>query len=407
MGGMHATLLPDECLGHADAVYLGDGELLWAQVVADARRGRLRRVYRSRGGPAQAGGVLPRRDLFAGKRYLPISLMQFSRGCRFACTFCAISSYFDRQHHVRRIREVLAEIEAQDRKLLFFVDDNFLSNHEAAKAFLRELIPMRIRWVSQASIDMTTDPELMALLADSGCLGNVIGFESLTRESLVDMKKGPAWTGRRRGGTRPGWDRYARPVEVLRQHHLQTWAAFTLGHDADTADTVRETCDFAIANRFCFAAFNTLMPYPGTPLYDRLASEGRLLFDGRWWVHPEWRFNHAAFRPARLSADELTEACWQARSRWNRPSSVFHRFWDSRTHLSSPARALTYLMYNPIYSRETLKKQGMRLGYERASVPGPLPVREAWDDVVSPTVAAPAAMPHLPAGRPEPIRPAP
>jgi radical SAM superfamily enzyme YgiQ (UPF0313 family) len=363
MGGVHPTLAPDECLEHADAVYLGDAESLWAKLVEDAKRGRMRRIYRGRAGPAQGGGVLPRRDLFAGKKYLPITLMQFTRGCRFACSFCAISSYFDKQHFVRHTHEVLREIESQRRRIVFFVDDNFLSNHQAAKAFLRELIPLRIRWVSQASIDMTADPELMDLLEESGCLGNVIGFESLSATNLRAMHKGPAMRIPGRIGGSSGWDRYAKSVEILRQHHLQTWAAFTLGHDDDTSASIRETSDFAIANRFCFAAFNILMPYPATPLYDRLAAEGRLLFDGKWWLHPDWRFNHAAFRPARMSPEELTEATWQARYRWNRPSSVINRFFDTQTHLSSPAHAITYLKYNPLYSKETFKKQGMRLGY--------------------------------------------
>ena len=117
--------------------------------------------------------------------------MQFSRGCRFGCEFCAIHAYFDRTHVVRRTREVLDEIQQQDRRLIFFVDDNFLADHEAAKSFLRELIPLRIRWVSQASIDMTDDLELMELLADSGCLGNVIGFESIHPQTLAEMRKTP------------------------------------------------------------------------------------------------------------------------------------------------------------------------------------------------------------------------
>jgi radical SAM superfamily enzyme YgiQ (UPF0313 family) len=387
MGGVHPTLAPDECLEHADAVYLGDAEVLWARLVEDARRGRMRRMYRGHAGPAQSGGVQPRRDLFTGKKYLPITLMQFTRGCRFACSFCAISSYFDKRHFVRETREVLREIEAAPRRVIFFVDDNFLSNHEAAKRFLRELTPLRIRWVSQASIDMTADPELMALLEQSGCLGNVIGFESLSATNLREMKKGPAMRMPGRIGRAGGWDRYAKAVEVLREHHLQTWAAFTLGHDDDTSESIRETCDFALANRFCFAAFNVLMPYPATPLYDRLAGEGRLLFDDKWWLHPDWRFNHAAFRPKRMSPEELTEACWQARFRWNRPMSVISRFFDTRTHLSSPAHAVTYLKYNPLYSKETFKKQGMRLGYHEHSIhplrPGPLPGVDAGRDLVT------------------------
>ena len=376
MGGMHPTLAPDECLEHADTVYTGDAEFHWTRLVEDAKRGRMRRVYRAEAGPAQVGGVRPRRDLFIGKKYLNISLMQFSRGCRFACSFCAISSYFDRKHHVRKTDEVLREIEMQGRRVIFFVDDNFLSDHAAAKAFLRELIPMRIRWVSQASIDMTADPELMDLLEASGCLGNVIGFESLSATNLRAMHKGPAMRMPGRIGNAGGWDRYMKSVEILRDHHLQTWAAFTLGHDADTPESIRETGEFALANRFCFAAFNILMPYPATPLYDRLEAEGRLMFDGKWWLHPDWRFNHASFQPARMSPEELTEACWQARYRWNRPSSVINRFFDTQTHLSSPAHAITYLKYNPLYSKETFKKQGMRLGYHENSIhpqqPGPL-----------------------------------
>lgn len=373
MGGMHPSLLPTESLQYADAVFVGDAEDGWAALVEDARRGTLQRLYHGAPGVAQRGGVLPRRDLYEGKPYLPISLMQFSRGCRFACTFCAISRYFDHGHFVRPTAEVLDELEAQERSLVFFVDDNLLSNHEAAKAFLRALVPRKIRWVSQASIDMTDDPELMDLLEASGCIGNVIGFESLEQRSLRDMAKGPAL----RGG-RHGWDRYARAVEVLRAHHLQTWAAFTLGHDHDTEESTRATCDFALEHKFCFAAFNILMPYPNTPLYHRLQAEGRLLYDGQWWLHPDYRFNHAAFQPARMSPEALSAACWDARRRWNSLHSVVSRMFDPRTHLSSPARAMIYLAYNPLYRKETLKKQGMRLGYHADSivpgVPGPLPV---------------------------------
>jgi radical SAM superfamily enzyme YgiQ (UPF0313 family) len=376
MGGFHATLAPDECLEHADAVFVGDAETRWAEVVEDARRGRLHRLYRAQPDTPQAGGVLPRRDLFAGKGYLPVTLIQFTRGCRYACDFCAISAFFDRRHFVRRTREVLDEIAAQDRRFVFFVDDNFLSNHEAAKAFLRELIPLRLRWVSQASIDMTNDPELMELLEASGCIGHVIGFESTDARNLVAMKKGPALRLPGWDRTTRGWDRYAGAVEVLRRHHLQTWAAFTLGHDHDTAASIRDTVEFAIHHRFCFGAFNILMPYVGTPLYDRLAREGRLLYDGKWWLHPDYRFNHAAFRPRHLTPGELTEAAWDAKQRWNSVGSVFGRVWDFRTHLSSPARAFVYLAYNPLYRKENLKKQGMRFGYDAASihprVPGPL-----------------------------------
>ena len=115
-------------------------------------------------------------------------------------------------------------------------------------------------------------------------------------------------------------------------------------------------------NKFCFAAFNILMPYPATQLYHRLNSENRLLFDGQWWLHPDYRFNHAAFVPRNMTPDELTEACWECRRRWNMPRSILRRLWDFKTHLSSPLRMGVYLKYNPLYGRESHRKQGMRLG---------------------------------------------
>lgn len=361
LGGFHPTLHSEEALEHGDAIFIGDAELQWADVVEDARRGRLKRIYQSQGDEPQPGGIQPRRDLFRGKDYLPITLMQFSRGCRYACEFCAISSFFKRKHYVRPTQDILAEIEAQERKLIFFVDDNFLSNHEAAKKFLRELIPMKIRWVSQASIDMTNDTELMELLEASGCLGNVIGFESIDPRNLKLMKKAPNLIHR-------GWDDYQTQVEILRKYHLQTWAAFTLGHDWDTVASIRETYDFALHNKFCFAAFNILMPYPGTPLYDRLKKSGRLLWDGQWWLHPEYRYNHAAFIPKNMTPDELTEVCWSCRRDWNKASTILRRVWDFRTHMSSLPRLMVYLRYNPIYAREAYRKQSMLFGMFRDSI---------------------------------------
>ncbi len=382
LGGFHPTLVPDECRQHADAIFVGDAESRWQEVIDDLRNGQLKPIYESQPGLPQAGGILPRRDLFQGKGYLPITLTQFSRGCRFACEFCAIHAYFDRQHVVRRTHEVIREIQEQDRKLIFFVDDNLLADHEAAKLFLRELIPLGIRWVSQASIDMTSDLELMELVVQSGCLGNVIGFESINPETLSQMKKTPNLQGQSQHGLAANWDYYHQQCEVLRDFHLQTWAAFTLGHDGDTLASIRETFDFAMQNKFCFAAFNILMPYPRTPWYDRLASENRLLFDGQWWLHPEYRFNHAAFIPRNMTPDELTQACWECRKQWNTLGSIWHRIWDTRTHLRSPVRLGVYLKYNPLYGRESYRKQGMHLGLTDAVLHPPCSstIREHADE---------------------------
>jgi radical SAM superfamily enzyme YgiQ (UPF0313 family) len=353
MGGMQATLIPEEVAGHADSVYIGDAEFLWKQVIDDARRRRLQPLYRAPTGTPQPG-TPTRRDLFRGKGYLPITLLQFSRGCRFACTFCAVSVFFEQTQYCRDVREVVDEIRSQGRRLLFFVDDNILSDHEAAKALFRALIPLKVHWVSQASIDMTRDRELMRLMVQSGCVGHVVGFESLNPLDLRAMKKAPNLMG--------GFRDYKPQLQIIRDHGLQLWAAFTLGYDHDTRRSVERTLEFALENKFCFAAFNILMPYPGTPLYKTLAAEGRLLYDGKWWLHPQYRFNYAAFRPKSMSAEELTEACFYARSQFNSVGSIIRRAFDFKTNMRSLYRFGVYLRYNPIFRKEVFKKHGMRFG---------------------------------------------
>ena len=354
MGGMHATLIPEEAAQHTDAVYIGDAEFKWLEVLEDAKKGKLKPVYRAPAGVPQPG-FQPRREIFEGKGYLPITLMQFGRGCRYSCDYCAISVYFEKTHYYRQIDQTLAEINSQDRKHVFFVDDNLISDVEVAKLFFKELIQMKVQWVSQGSMDMTDDLELMDLMSRSGCLGNVIGFESLDPKNLQLMKKAPNMIG--------GFQKYAPQLEILKDFGLQTWAAFTLGHDFDTKASIHQTLEFAIKNKFTFAAFNLLMPYPNTPLYRRLKTEGRLLFDGKWWLHPDYQFNHAAFVPVNMTPNELTEATLLARRKFNSLPSLFFRAFDFRTNMSSLFRFGVYMAYTPLFRKETYKKQDMSLGY--------------------------------------------
>ncbi len=362
LGGMHPMLVPQECLQHADAILLGDAETVWETILTDAEAGRLQRIYRAPPGIAHPG-VLPRRDLFAGKGYLPMTLMQFSRGCHFHCNFCSITRYFDSRHFVRQVDEVVREIAKQKRKLLFFVDDNLCANRKAAKALFRALIPLKIRWVSQSSLDMLQDAEMMELMIQSGCLGHVIGFESITPGNLTEMRKGQ---------NLHAFDGYRSQVRRLRDYGLQTWAAFVLGYDHETRDSIRRTLDFALESRFTFAAFNILTPYPGTPLYDTLRAEGRLLYDGKWWLHPDYRFNYAAFQPARMSAEELTQACFEARATFSSLPSLVHRLLDFKTNLRNPVRLCTYLRFNPVFRKEVFKKHGMYFG-QRSSLSHGIP----------------------------------
>lgn len=356
-GGMHATLATSEVALHVDAVLSGDAESCWAQVIEDAMNKRLKPLYRSEGGVPQPRSMT-RRDIFKGKGYLPLSLMQFSRGCIYECSYCATSAFFKKRHFMRNIDDVVREIETQGLKFIFFVDDNIVGNPEQAKKLFRALAPLKIRWVSQASLDQTKDLELMDLMVKSGCLGNVIGFESIEIASLTSMKKGPNIAG---------FNFYKEEIEILNDYGMQTWAAFLLGSDTDTLDTIKRTVDFAMRNKFTFAAYNILMPYPSTPIFEKLKREKRLLYNEKWWLHPEYRFNYAAFKPRNMTADELTEACFHARKEFNSIPSLAKRLFARKTNMKSLASMAFYLTYASLFRKETFKKQGMLFGSSATS----------------------------------------
>lgn len=359
MGGMHAKLIPEEVAQYCDCVLVGDAEPIWELMINDFRAGRLQARYDAVQPECPQLNILARRDIFEGKGYLPITLLQFSRGCSHRCSFCASSVYFDAHHYCRPVEDVIAEIKSQKRKLLFFVDDNIVCSRQKAKELFRALIPLKVRWVSQGSIDMLNDRELMELMVRSGCLGLVIGFESISPDCISEMNKGTNKKGSE--------GMYKSEIEQLRKWGLQTWAAFTVGHDGDTVDSIRATCDFAIKNKFTFAAFNILMPYPNTPLYRKMEQEGRLLYGGKWWLSDQYRFNYSSIVPKNMTPEELTEISFDCRKRFNSVGSICRRALEPRTNLRTPYRFLTYLIYNPLFRKEVFKKQGMRFGLKESS----------------------------------------
>jgi radical SAM superfamily enzyme YgiQ (UPF0313 family) len=139
------------------------------------------------------------------------------------------------------------------------------------------------------------------------------------------------------------------------------YGTFVFGYDHDTVDSFDVTVDFAIENKLMLANFNPLTPTPGARLFDRLKKEGRLIYD-RWWLDPEYRYGHATYHPRGMTADELTEGCYGARTRFNTTISLAKRVLDPRTHLRNPRRLGIYLLSNRVSKREIHAKQGQHLG---------------------------------------------
>jgi radical SAM superfamily enzyme YgiQ (UPF0313 family) len=354
MGGVHPTLHPREVAPHADAVCQGDAESIWATVLYDARRGRLKPLYDARRAAAVAQPQVPRVSIYGRRRYLPLALAQFSRGCPHRCTFCAASAAFGSRHSCRDPQAVIEELQQRaDARIHFFVDDNLTADIPRAKHLLRLLTPLRLRWVCQMGIEAAADKELLALLKASGCIGFVVGFESIDRDNLLSMHKAVDLAA---------FDRYGRQLRALREYGFSLWAAFTLGHDNDTRTLLEDLASFAIKHRFAFAAFNTLTPYPGTPLYRQLDEEQRLLYDGQWWTHPEYRYNFAAFKPRHMSADRLTDVAFTIRKRFNALPSIVSRSAEALVTAGNRTALAQVLRYGLFFRQEIRRKQGMELG---------------------------------------------
>ena len=350
MGGYHPTFLPDEVLEHADAIVIGDAEHVWGQVVADARAGTLERRYEHPEFGSLAG-LHPDRSIFKGKRYAPISLVQYGRGCKFNCDFCSIRAFYGSSLRQRPVGEVVDEIKRARRKHVFLVDDNIFVDSPKAKELFEALIPLGITWSCQVSLDIAKDPELVALMVRSGCTTALSGFESLNQKNLRQMKKG--WNTKHQD--------YDTSIAVFQDAGIMIYGTFVFGYDEDTVDSFDEAVEFAIRKKFYLANFNPLTPTPQTPLIDRLREEKRLIYDP-WWLDPDYRYGSAIFHPRGMTADELTAGCFRARKAFNTYRSIATRAFDWRTNLRNPFRLGIYLASNLISRREIGSKQNAPLG---------------------------------------------
>lgn len=350
MGGYHPTLMADEVLEHADVIVIGDAEGSWEKLLDDFRDGNLQKRYS--GGNAQAlDDYRMDRSIFNGKKYVPVELVQYSRGCRFTCEFCSIEAFYHHQVRLRPVQSVIDEIKALDRKkLLFFVDDNLFSSKKELDHLLEALKPLKVRWSCQISIDVAKDDDLLDRLKASGCIFVLIGFESLSEENLKQMGK--------------SWNKvsgeYLEIVEKFHRRGMAVYGTFVFGYDFDTPELIDKSVAFALEAKLEIANFNPLTPTPGSGLYDRLIKEGRMLSE-RWWQEPTYRYGDPIFEPKLMSPAVFSEKCFEAKKRFYAWDSIFKRAVLSKTKFNLFRFAMV-LLANIVSRKEVYQKQNRHLG---------------------------------------------
>ena len=342
LGGIHPTALPEEAKGHADAVVIGEAERIWPQLIEDVRAGHLKEYYQQEGFIDPAEIPIPRREILPRKGYFPLDVVQVSRGCPFRCEFCSVRKFFGDTYRFRSVRDIVEEVKSLPHRLIMFNDDNIIGNPSFSKELLNALIPLNKKWIGQASLAGLREVGNIKLLKKSGCIGLLIGFESLSKSNLIQSQK-----------YQNDPSEYREIVDILHRSGINIWGSFIFGFDEDQPSIFKETVTFTIQTKIFSVVFALLTPYPETALYQRLKKENRLVQD-EWWLleRPEESAPH--FVPERMSGEALREGWKKAWKEFYSFSSILKRFqWNYPPTLIN---RLVYFPFQFMQHRFTQKK---------------------------------------------------
>ena len=352
MGGMHVSALPEEALKHCDVVVVGEAEGIWPKLLEDYTKGKLKRIYQNKELPDLSGLPKPRRDLLKRENYLGFNTLHVSRGCPFNCSFCAVSKFFGTKYRLRPVNEVIEEIESMVendkicswRKAMAklwnkaqanpfaFLDDNIFGQKEYAKKLFEALIPLRIFWGSQASINIARpeNEDLVKLAAQSGCRFLFVGLESIHQSSLDRIGKRV---------NRP--ESYRGTVRLFHKYGIAVLGAFVFGFDSEDRSVFKRTVEFAQDIGLDLAQFTVLTPLPGTLLMEELKKKERIREEN--WAR--YDFRTAVFEPLEMSAQELIRGKEWAWKKFYSCSSILRR----APSLVDRQRSLVYGIANLAY----------------------------------------------------------
>ena len=294
IGGIHATMLPDEALKYADYVFVGEGEGQIVDIIEKISAGKLKQgIIKAQHMCDMDSVPTPDFSLLKNAHRMPLTPVITSRGCPFDCTFCSVTQMFGKKYRMRSIPRVMDDIKAVKSKKIFFYDDNFMAMKKRPSEMMTQMRKQCInkRWTSQVRADVANDPKLVEKMADTGCYAVYVGFESPDPNTLKYYHKAQT----------P--ELIKRSIQTFHDNGISVHGMFMLGADTDTKDTFRLTQDFCHDNDIDFAQFAILTPLPGTQTFHDMEAAGRLL-------HKNWKYYeglHVVFKPKNMTAYELQQ----------------------------------------------------------------------------------------------------
>jgi radical SAM superfamily enzyme YgiQ (UPF0313 family) len=373
LGGIHASLLPDEALEHVDHVVIGEAEKTWPRFVELFREGKAPRVMNDEGFAPMEDIPVPRWDLLPHKDYL-FHQVQTTRGCPFMCRFCSVPDISGNQFRFKPIANLVKEVLALPSagitrdpvKTLYVVDDNFLSRVRYTKDLLREWIPLRRAgklpdWSAETTVNVALDEELLGLLKEAGCTTLIIGFESISEQTLLSMDKKVNFS-----------ISYKDALERIHAHGIGVMANFIIGFDTDTIEVFGDLMKFIDDNNILYPFFSILTPMPGTKLYDDYEADGRL--DHTDWERYDTR--HVVYEPKHMTREQLLDGyCWLFAESYasDRGLDRLGRYWRTVDGRRSNAAEKSYVFW--LLRKQWRKgsknfQRMLREGTKRAAKPG-------------------------------------
>lgn len=315
MGGFHATLAPDECQEHADAIVLGEAEEAWPRLLRDFQAGKLQPRYQSPKLSDLKNLPVPRYDLLDLKKYKLLNIpSQTTRGCPYNCNYCEVTQVYGGKFRHRPVDEVIHEIKEIRRvtqsDFIYFVDDNFVANRRHALAIMEKLIPLKLIYGCLATANVGDDPEVLDLMARSGCMHVNIGMESISPESLKAINK-------KQNKVKD----YERQFKALRDRGIGFSVNVMFGLDGDRPDIFETTVDFLIRVKAPVSFMFILAPRPGTKVRDQFLEQNRI-FDHDWTNYCGFK---VVYQPKHMTVRELEEGYWRANRQFYSPLAILKR----------------------------------------------------------------------------------
>ncbi|MDP6524388.1 MAG: radical SAM protein [Kiritimatiellia bacterium] len=309
LGGVHATLCPDEAGQHADAVVVGDAEGIWHRVVADACASELKKEYRNPTAPSLTNLKPVPRHLLKGDRYATVAAIQATRGCPHTCSFCSVSAFHGGRQRQRPVEDVVREAETIGSDFFIFVDDNLTADRDYARRLMEAMIPVGKKWITQSTLAVADDPGFVQLAARAGCIGLFVGLETFNGSNLESVDK-----------TFNKVEEYKRAIRLLHDNGIGVEAGIVLGFEGDRPEVFRRTLKMLDDLHIDAVQVSILTPIPGTETY---SSTWHRLRDHDW---SHYDFHRVVFQPKHMTIDQLQQGHDWITHEFYRPWRIARRF---------------------------------------------------------------------------------